>query len=352
MMSNDPCLNGGVNRSLIPTVNVRLHPFLLEPYAQRGMINQSTSISRDVLAHTRNAMQINNLKISTHMGRLRQLCVVSLLVMCSLSGCFGKQDSSQHIGDRGPDDVVSEDYNVLYIGHSFGRGFAELLEELAHIAGVSNHRSYIEFSGGESGTPGLLWEDEGHRSTIKSFLDTGEIDVLVMICCSPEFVQTQDTDQAMWNFTEYALNQNPNTRIGLAMPWKDFPSDYSNSSEHQEGVDEVYASYVQLSENLSSDFSKADVFTFHHGAIVYELREMFEEDQLKDDVKHFTGSKVNSLFTDEKGHAGQIIVDTGSLIWLYAVHGIEPMEMPVFSDYEADIRQIAQSVLDEEREGN
>ena len=48
---------------------------------------------------------------------------------------------------RIPEDVNADDYNVLYIGHSFGRQFAESLEDYAHTAGVSNHATYIVFSG-------------------------------------------------------------------------------------------------------------------------------------------------------------------------------------------------------------
>ena len=68
-----------------------------------------------------------------------------------------------------------------------------------------------------------------HQANIKAFLDTGEIDVLVMICCSPEFIETLDTDLAIWNFTDYAVEKNPSVRIGLAMPWKDYPAEYGTS---------------------------------------------------------------------------------------------------------------------------
>ena len=58
---------------------------------------------------------------------------------------------------------------------------------------------------------------------IKAYLDTGEIDVFIMICCSIEFMETGgQSDEAIWNFTDYALDKNPDTRIGLALPWKDY----------------------------------------------------------------------------------------------------------------------------------
>ena len=106
---------------------------------------------------------------------------------------------------RTPEDVNADDYNVLYIGHSFGRQFAESLEDYAHTAGVSNHATYIVFSGGASGAPDQLWADTADRKQIQAFLDTGEIDALIMICCSIEFVESEGkTDEAVWNFTDYA----------------------------------------------------------------------------------------------------------------------------------------------------
>ena len=274
--------------------------------------------------------------------------VVVLLISVSLSGCLGRGGKGgQDEPVSSPDDVDGDDYNVLYIGHSFGRKFAELLEDYAHTAGETDHAQYIEFSGGESGSPGLLWEDAKHQANIKAFLDTGEIDVLIMICCSPEFIQTLDTDQAVWNFADYAVEKNPNVRIGLAMPWKDFPGEYDNASEYATNSTlDLMPYWENLSEELGVDYPGTEVFTFHHGALAYEMREMFESGDLEGDIERLQGPRANSLFTDEKGHAGDILVDTGTLIWLHAVHGIDPMTMPEFTQWEVDIRQIAKDSID------
>jgi hypothetical protein len=63
-------------------------------------------------------------------------------------------------------------------------------------------------------------------------------------------------------------------------------------------------------------------------------------------VAQLTGSTRNSVFTDKKGHAGDIAKDTGTLIWLHAVHGVEPNDAPAFPQWETDIRAIAQAALD------
>ena len=274
--------------------------------------------------------------------------LVLLMFTVSFSGCLGRGGgnggSDKNTGS--PEEVRAEDYNVLYIGHSFGRVFAETLLDYAHTAGFSDHAQYIEMSGGASGAPDALWEDDGHRENIKDYLDTGEIDVFIMICCSIEFMESDfQSDAAIWNFTSYAVDKNPNIRIGLAMPWKDYPSDYDNATEYRNGSDEAYELWKRLASNLSADYPSADVFTFHHGAVSYELREMFEAGELEGDINRLQGPIQTSVFTDAKGHAGQIMIDTGTLIWLHAVHGYEPLDMPEFTQWDTDIRVIADSVL-------
>ena len=260
----------------------------------------------------------------------------------------GSYQSELNIVDNNTSDNSSVTYNVLYIGHSFGRPFADKMEDFSALAGI-NHNQTIEFSGGSSGAPDQLWADDEHRENIKSILETGSIDVLVMICCSQEWIENSglSNDDAVWNFTSYALEQNPDTRIGLSMPWVDFPLEYDNATEHRNATDGAYPLWKNMASRLSSDFNGADVFTFYHGAAMYELREMFEEGNLSD-VDQMKGASESSLFTDEKGHAGQIVKDTGTLLWLAAIHGVDPMSMPEFEQYETDIRLIAKSILDEQ----
>lgn len=283
------------------------------------------------------------------MKLIRTGTLVLLMLTFSLSGCLGRGGGGDGIDGRVPADVDGDDYNVLYIGHSFGRPFAELIEEYAHTAGIKEHAQYIEFSGGESGSPALLWEDAEHQANIKAFLDTGEIDVLVMICCSPEFIETLDTDLAIWNFTDYAVEKNPGVRIGLAMPWKDYPEEYEDASEYAANSTlDLWPYWGNLSDDLRADYAGTDVFTFHHGAMMYELRAMFEDGELDDDVRQMTGPKKSSIFTDAKGHAGEIAKDTGTYVWLNAIHGVDPMDMPRPGQYTVDIRELASKVIDEQ----
>lgn len=245
------------------------------------------------------------------------------------------------------ENTQDDPYNVLYIGHSFGRPFASQMEDFAALVGIDHNQSIV-FSGGDSGSPEELWENVGRRTEIMEILDGGSIDTLVMICCSPSWQADYglNDDDAVWNFTSYALQQNPNTRIGLAMPWEDFPLQFDNASEHRDLTDRGYNMWMNMAGRLSSDFNNADVFTFYHGEAMYELRHMYEEGNLSD-VSQLMGSSENSLFTDQKGHAGQIVIDTGTLLWMAAIHNIEPNSFPEFDDWETDIRIVAQNILSE-----
>ena len=65
-------------------------------------------------------------------------------------------------------------------------------------------------------------------------------------------------------------------------------------------------------------------------ALLLRDAKMFEAGDLEEDIQRLQGPKATSLFTDEKGHAGDILVDTGTRFGSM-VHGVDPMDMPEFT---------------------
>jgi len=238
-----------------------------------------------------------------------------------------------------------EGLEVLYIGHSFGRPFAANLESITGLAGIDGHEQHIIFKGGEGGAPQAMWEAPEQQALIMERLDTGTVDVVVMICCSQEFKDSAgQSDHAIFDISAYALEQNPDTRIGLAMPWLDFPSSYASVDDHRAVIDAVWPLYQQLAGRVSSELG-AEVFAFYHGAAVFEVRALFEQGLLSD-VTNLIGPRSDSVFTDEKGHAGTLAKDAGTLVWLHAIYGVDPLDLPPFNNYDVDIREIAGAALD------
>ena len=248
--------------------------------------------------------------------------------------------------DEADSETEVEGLEVLYMGHSFGRPFAENMETAAELAGIEGHNQLIVSRGGEKGAPQAMWEDKKVQGKITAELDTGTVDVLIMICCSKELLNSGVTESwAELEIAEYALAQNPDTRIGLAMPWVDFPRNFNDSAEHRERTDDGYLAFQAFAEQLSADLGGADVFAFYHGAAIYELRDMFEQGALPE-IESLIGPRASSIFTDEKGHAGLLAKDTGTLIWLNAIYGIDPLDVDMVDNYDVDIRQVAANALE------
>ncbi len=241
--------------------------------------------------------------------------------------------------------VDIEGLTVLYAGHSFGMPFAQNLTKLAEFSGIEDHSQRIVFRGGENGVPQAMWENPIVKSEIKKNLDDGNVDVVILICCSEELIESRgQSDQAIVEIIDYALSKNTETKFGLAMPWIDFPNNYKDVNDHRYITDMGYLAYIEFAKSLSKEFNDLEVFTFYHGMAVYELRKMFEKGKLQD-IKTLIGPKRTSIFTDQKGHAGDIAIDTGTLIWLKAIYDINPMDIPKIEKYESDIREIATRAL-------
>lgn len=63
------------------------------------------------------------------------------------------------------------------------------------------------------------------------------------------------------------------------------------------------------------------------------------------DVSQVTGAASSSIFTDNLGHAGDILKDTGQYVWLYAIYGERPVTQPANVNYQTDLRAIAEDVI-------
>jgi hypothetical protein len=245
-----------------------------------------------------------------------------------------------------PDPPVDGDgVAALYIGHSFGRPFAEQFTAFAANAGIEGHTQRIVFSGGASGAPQALWENQARRREIQAVLDEGDVELLTMICCSEDFLE-DGSDQAIRDWMDYAIAQNPDTRFALAAPWPDFPANYPSVAEFGGLWETLYAAWMDLIVELRADYPDVEIFPIPHGRAAVELRARFEMDALPE-VTVMTGRGGDSIFTDEKGHAAPIMLDLGTLVWLGAIYGVDVSTYAFDPPYETDLGAIAADILEE-----
>ena len=250
---------------------------------------------------------------------------------------------------------IIEGKKVLYIGHSFGRPFARELPSFVEMAGIDNHVQEIVFRGGPNGSPQSLWEDPKVRQEIQHILAEGDTDLLVMICCSENFLESRQSEWAVENWIDYAVSVNPDTDFALALPWPDYPEDYENNEAYSERIIEAHASaWHPFIDDLRELYPQSEIQSIFHGRAAIELRGLFESGSLPE-ISKMTSKRPPGIFTDRKGHAGQIFLDLGTLIWLGTIYDINMNDFPVSElkingeSYETDLVAIAKEILDDEK---
>jgi hypothetical protein len=58
------------------------------------------------------------------------------------------------------------------------------------------------------------------------------------------------------------------------------------------------------------------------------------------------GPMPSSLFTDEKGHQGQIVIETGTLIWLNSIYNVDLSTHNYETGFNTDLHEIAKQIMD------
>jgi hypothetical protein len=238
---------------------------------------------------------------------------------------------------------------MLLMGNSFFRPYAERFSELALDADFLEHRETIVMRGGVYGTPIGLWTTEDTNTEIKQILDSGNIDILGMTWYFNE-------NNPLSGFTEwidYALQDNPNIKIFLSIPPIDFPADWQQRAE-----DYGYNNIRDLYENVVSDlthkavidqlrelYPSTEIFTLPTGWATFDLVDQHENNLLLDDISLF-GSYDDSIFRDTKGHQGEIVINTGALIWLNGLYGVNLRTNDADTGFNTDLHTIAENIMD------
>jgi hypothetical protein len=239
--------------------------------------------------------------------------------------------------------------NMMLMGHSFFKPFAERMPDQTVRAGVDGHSQHLEFSGGASGAPLALWNDAGHRASIQAILDAGDVDLFGMTCCdtevSPKGAPILITE-GYKRWFDYALSQNPDTAFFIGIPWMDYPTDYADAEAYAEPWYDFYNnSWFSVIDELRTLYPCVTIYSIPYGAAAMELRRRFEAGNLPD-VSSLQGPSGSALFVDYKGHAGQILKDLGELIWINAIYGVDLDKYAYNPGYQTDLKAIAKSIMD------
>jgi len=237
--------------------------------------------------------------------------------------------------------------NMLLMGNSFFRPYAERLEELAVDAGYLEHSDRRVTRGGQNGSPVGLWNNADTNAEIKAILDAGNIEIFGM-------TGNYNPDNPTQGFSEwiaYALQNNPDITVFISIPPFDFPSDWqTKEQDHGKSIEELYAQFVNdyihktLIDQLRVEFPSTKIFSIPTGWATFELAAMHENNLLSDDISLF-GSFNNGIFTDEKGHQGKIVAYTGTLMWLNGLYQVNLRTDDFETGFNTDLHSIAEEIM-------
>ena len=286
------------------------------------------------------------------MRKFKYLIAAVLLVFLSCS----KDDN---LTGETQEPQETQGYNMLLIGNSFFRPYAEKLDEMAIDAGFVNHNSTIVIRGGELGRAINFWSDSNstEHSLIKSTLDQGGVDFFGM-------TSGHNSDIPIEGFKawiEYALQNNPNITIFISSAPFDFPAGDPNGTRPDwdtfaadngfSSIQEMFDFYVneilhnEIVDQLRAEFPSTKIFTIPTGWATYNLYQMNIDGLLLDQIDMF-GPSASSIFVDSKGHQGDIVKKAGGLVWLNSIYNVDLSTFNYETGFNTDLHEIAKQIID------
>ena len=269
---------------------------------------------------------------------MKKIAILILVLPLILTSC-AKEEVDEKLG-----------YNMLLMGHSYFKPYANRIGEIAIDAGLINHNQTYVFSPGASGFPIGLWNDTGAKNQrIKETLDAGNVEVFGMVADSRGL---NESFEGTRNWIAYALQNNPDITIFLSISPPNFPNDWEQTAQ-QSGfatVQETFTAHInqnvhlELIDSLRAEFPSTNIFSIPTGKASIDLWQMYKDDLLLDSILE-TGPFEISLFTDEQGHQGEMTAYTGALMWLKGIYKVDLTTNDYDTGFTTDLHKVAQDAM-------
>ena len=269
---------------------------------------------------------------------MKKIAILILVLPLILTSC-AKEEVDEKLG-----------YNMLLMGHSYFKPYANRIGELAIDAGLINHNQTYVFSSGASGFPIGLWNDTGAKNQrIKETLDAGNVDVFGMAADSRGL---NESFTGTKNWIAYALQNNPEITVFLSISSPNQPDSWEQTVQ-QSGfatVQEAFAAHtnqnvhIALIDSLRAEFPSTNIFSIPTGKASITIWQMHKDNLLLDNIAYI-GPFENSLFTDTNGHQGEITASTGALMWLKGIYKVDLTTNDYDTGFNTDLHTVAEDAM-------
>ncbi len=241
-------------------------------------------------------------------------------------------------------------HRMLLIGNSFFKPYANHLDDVAADAGYRNHNSTLVFRGGENGWAISFWNDSTSNShqEIKAAFDAGGIEYFGMTSGSSPDNRTEGFSE----WIQYGLQENPDMKVFISIPPIDFPTNWTDTAQHYgfSSIESFYYYFVNtiihktVVDPLRLEFPNITIFTIPTGWAAIDLLKMKQDGLLLDSVA-LSGPSATSLFTDAKGHQGQIIIEAGTLMWMKGIYREDLGTNSYPTGFTTDLHALADEIM-------
>ena len=98
-------------------------------------------------------------------------------------------------------------------------------------------------------------------------------------------------------------------------------------------------------DDLRELYPGVDIFEIPYGKAAGELYSLFDAGQLPD-VTSLVSNSGDGIFSDNFGHADDILVELGRLVWLRAIYDVDLSTYTYDPGYTTDLKAIADAIMD------
>ncbi len=213
----------------------------------------------------------------------------------------------------------------LFLGHSFFIPVARAFDAIAQENGLENHHANFVMSGGAGGAPGRIWNSKKHRSEAEKIIATGNVHLLGMTY----YDETNCKPEDYGNWIELAAKHNPDVRIFIGLCWPDAPE--AKIEEFERFVQGSNNRLFKTVETLRKTFPQTEITFLNYGIVAKELKALHASGNLPE-ITSLISRSPQSLFRDQKGHAGPMLVNIAALSWLEHNYGIDASQLKAAPD--------------------
>ncbi|MEL6106154.1 MAG: hypothetical protein AAFU85_08960 [Planctomycetota bacterium] len=204
----------------------------------------------------------------------------------------------------------------LFLGHSFFIPVAKTFDELAREMELPRHQAQFVMSGGGGGAPGRIWQSPRHRKAATDILQSGTIEVLGMTY----YDETNCSAEDYGRWIDLAAKHNPDVHIFIGMCWPDSPE--ATPSEFDKILGSAADRLFKTVSKLRRTYPNLSIQFVNYGKVASELKSRHSDGALPQ-IESLIGRTSESLFRDQKGHAGPMLRELAASIWLQQLYSVD-----------------------------